>query len=58
MAGFFDSLRVELMDSGVSVTMIYPGWVSTGITSRSLKRDGYQTGRISVRDKGAMPVEP
>ena len=25
MAGFFDSLRIELADDGVSVTMAYPG---------------------------------
>ena len=31
MAGFFDSLRIELDGSGVSVTMIYPGFVATGI---------------------------
>jgi short-subunit dehydrogenase len=29
MAGFFDSLRIELADSGVSVTMVYPGFVAT-----------------------------
>lgn len=57
MAGFFDSLRVELADSGVSVTMIYPGWVSTGISSRALNLDGNPTGRISVHEKDAMPVE-
>ena len=26
MAGFFDSLRIELADYGVSVTMVYPGF--------------------------------
>jgi short-subunit dehydrogenase len=57
MAGFFDSLRVELADSGVSVTVIYPGWVRTGISSRALKLDGDPTGRISVHEKDAMPVE-
>ena len=57
MAGLFDSLRVELADSGVSVTMIYPGWVSTGISSRALKLDGDPTGQISVHEKDAMPVE-
>jgi short-subunit dehydrogenase len=31
MAGFFDSLRIELAGSGVAVTMIYPGFVATGI---------------------------
>ena len=57
MAGFFDSLRVELIDTGVSVTMIYPGWVRTGISSRGLKLDGDPTGQISVHEKEAMPVE-
>ncbi|MGD9200265.1 MAG: SDR family oxidoreductase, partial [Chitinispirillia bacterium] len=57
MAGFFDSLRNELAGSGVSVTMIYPGWVSSGITSRALKADNSQTEQISVHEKDAMPVE-
>jgi NAD(P)-dependent dehydrogenase (short-subunit alcohol dehydrogenase family) len=48
MAGFFDSLRIELVDSGSSVTTIYPGWVSTGISSRALRVDGNLTGEISV----------
>jgi short-subunit dehydrogenase len=29
MAGFFDSLRTELSDGQVSVTMVYPGFVAT-----------------------------
>jgi short-subunit dehydrogenase len=57
MAGFFDSLRIEIADSGVSVTMIYPGWVSTGITSRALKADGVPRGEISHHETGAMQVE-
>jgi NAD(P)-dependent dehydrogenase (short-subunit alcohol dehydrogenase family) len=28
MTGFFDSLRIELVDTGVSVTMIYPDYVA------------------------------
>jgi short-subunit dehydrogenase len=57
MAGFFDSLRIELDGSGVSVTMIYPGWVHTGISSRALTADGEPTGRISVHEEEGMPVE-
>lgn len=57
MAGFFDSLRIELTNSGISVTMIYPGWVSTGISSRALRADGNITGEISEHEKGAMPVD-
>ena len=40
MAGFFDSLRIELADSGVSVTMIYPGFVATGIRENATGPDG------------------
>jgi short-subunit dehydrogenase len=29
LAGFFDSLRIELSESGVSVTVVYPGFVAT-----------------------------
>ncbi|MEA3392060.1 MAG: SDR family oxidoreductase [Candidatus Marinimicrobia bacterium] len=57
MAGFFDSLRNELVNRGVSVTMIYPGWVSSGISSRTLKPDGTQKGKISRHEKKAMPVD-
>jgi short-subunit dehydrogenase len=57
MAEFFESIRMELEGSGVSVTIIYPSWVSTGISSRSLRRDGSPTGKISRLEIGAMPVE-
>jgi short-subunit dehydrogenase len=57
MVGFFDSLRIELAGSGVSVTMIYPEWVSTGITSRALNADGTPTGEISHHENNAMTVE-
>lgn len=57
MTGFFDSLRIEVANSGISVTMIYPGWVSTGITSRALKADGKLIGEISKHENGAMPVD-
>jgi short-subunit dehydrogenase len=40
MSGFFDSLRIELADEGVTVTMIYPGFVSTGIRTRAYGPDG------------------
>jgi len=57
MAGFLDCLRVELTGSGVSVTTIFPGWVSTGISTRALYVDGSSTGKISIHEKNAMPVD-
>jgi len=40
MAGFFDSLRIELQGSGVSVTVIYPGFVYSDINRNALSADG------------------
>lgn len=57
MVGFYDSLRNEIAYSGVDVTTIYPGWVSSGISSRSLMPDGTQKGEISRHEEKAMSVE-
>ena len=56
LAGFFDSLRIELADSDVSVTVIYPGWVATGITSRALTAQGNPRGTVSAHEDNAMPA--
>ncbi len=53
MAGFFDSLRIELEGTGVSVTVIYPGFVFSEINQRALSPDGTPFGeRGFVRRKG------
>jgi short-subunit dehydrogenase len=40
MRGFFDSLRIELRGSGVTVTLVYPGFVATGIRENAIGREG------------------
>lgn len=57
LTGFCDSMRNELYQSEVSVTGIYPGWVSTGISTRALRSDGTLRGKISKYEIGAMPVD-
>ena len=53
MAGFFDSLRIELDGSGVTVTMVYPGFVFSEINQRALSPDGTPFGdRGYQRRKG------
>jgi len=56
MAGFFDSLRIELEGSGVSVTMIYPGFVATGIRENATGPDGLPILVSPVREGEAMGV--
>lgn len=57
MAGFFDSLRIELRSSGVSVTVAYPGFVDTGIGERALGSDGRPLGDRAFMRSGVMTTE-
>jgi short-subunit dehydrogenase len=54
MAGFFDSLRIELTGSGVTVTMVYPGFVATEIRERAFGGDGRPLGKSRCRPEGAL----
>jgi short-subunit dehydrogenase len=42
--GFFDSLRIEMMKYGVSVTIICPYWVVTGFHEAQMDKDGVPKG--------------
>jgi len=44
MHGFFDSLRIELVRHGVSVTIICPYWVVTGFHEAQMDKDGVPRG--------------
>jgi short-subunit dehydrogenase len=54
MTGFFDSLRIELEASGVAVTMIYPGFVATGIRENATGADGKPAMVSPVREGEVM----
>ena len=57
MRGFFDSLRIELADEGVSVTMIYPSFVATGIRENATGADGKPAKVDPVNKDDVMSVE-
>ncbi len=57
LTGFMDTLRIELTGTGVSVTMIHPGWVSTGSQARNLGKDGAVLGAMPVKPAGGMTPE-
>jgi short-subunit dehydrogenase len=57
MTGFFDSLRIELAGSGVDVTMIYPGFVATGIRENATGPDGKPILVSPVKEGEVMSVE-
>jgi short-subunit dehydrogenase len=57
MAGFFDSLRIEVAQHHISVTMIYPGFVATTVREQAFGEDGKSVGRSAVRENEVMSVE-
>ena len=57
MAGFFEALRSELDDTGVAVTVIYPGVVATETRRRGFGADGRAAGVSGLDERGAMPVD-
>jgi short-subunit dehydrogenase len=57
LAGFFDSLRIELAETGVSVTVIYPGFVTSEIRQRAFGADGQPLVTSPVREAEVMSAE-
>jgi len=57
MAGFFDTLRIELADDGVSVTMVYPDFVATGLRKQAYGPMGKSLDADPVNEARAMSVE-
>ncbi len=55
--GFYDSLRIECSEDGVSVTVICPDFVSTGIRERSLGADAKPLGTSTLNEARVMTVE-
>jgi short-subunit dehydrogenase len=57
VVGFFDSLRVELLDSGVTVTLICPDFVVSEIHKRALGPDGRPLGDNPMANSKIMTAE-
>ncbi|KAA3644858.1 MAG: short chain dehydrogenase [Chloroflexi bacterium] len=57
MAGFFETLRIEVAEHGVSVTMIYPDYVQTDTRLQAFGPDGKPIGTRPLRQGRMMTVE-
>lgn len=55
--GYFDSLRAELVDAGVSVTIVAPSFVATGIEQRAAHRAAGRGGDWSTTGEVLSPGE-
>jgi short-subunit dehydrogenase len=58
-AGFFDTIRIELEDSGITVTQVFPGFVATEIRERAYGPDGRPLGEGNspVKEREVMTAE-
>ena len=57
MIGFFDSLRIELADKGVSVTVIAPDFVRSEIHRRAIGPDGKPLGMSPMQEAKIMTAD-
>jgi len=54
IAAFYNSLRAEVYDNGVYVSVIYPGFVKTNITFSALTGDGSPQNKMDDAQDAAM----
>jgi short-subunit dehydrogenase len=56
--GFFDSLRMEVEDLGIRVTLITPGFIATEISKHALDKSGNPSGEMDNNQaQGISPEE-
>lgn len=57
MEGFLNALRVELMESGVDVSIISPGFVKSDVRINAIGPDGKAIGKSHLNEESIMSVE-
>lgn len=54
--GYYDSLRLELAETGINILTVAPGFINTEVTKRSLTANGQEYGKNSpAQEKGMDP---
>lgn len=56
LQGYFDALRAEVHEHGISVTMICPGFIQTPISKSALTGDGSTYNIMDQAQQNGMPV--
>jgi short-subunit dehydrogenase len=57
MHGWFESLREELLGTGVEITILVPGWVRTEISQNAMESDGRVQGGMDDGQKNGISPE-
>lgn len=57
MQGFLEALRTELLDNGVNVMWVCPGFTASNIRNTSLNKDGAEQGFSTLDESSLMTAE-
>jgi dehydrogenase/reductase SDR family protein 7B len=57
LRGYFESLRQELYQGPLKITMIYPGYINTNLPQNALLKNGVPNGRQEKTHVGGMALE-
>jgi short-subunit dehydrogenase len=57
IAGFYDALRAETFDSGIRVSVIYPGFVKSNVSLSALTGSGEAHGQLDEKQATAMSAD-
>mgnify|MGYP001589627502 CR=1 FL=1 len=57
LQGYFETLRMELKQHGISVTIAYPGSINTNISINAIERDGSKHGVMDPAQSNGMSAE-
>jgi len=55
--GYFDTLRAEVFDDNLKVTILCPGYVQTNVTINALKGDGTPNNVMAAETRGGIPAD-
>jgi dehydrogenase/reductase SDR family protein 7B len=55
--GYFDSVRSELFDQGIHITLVCPGFIKTKVTLNALTSNGSPQGTMDSAQENGMPAE-
>jgi dehydrogenase/reductase SDR family member 7B len=57
LQGYFETLRMELKQHGISVTIAYPGSINTNISLNAIEKDGTKHGVMDPAQSKGMSAE-
>lgn len=55
--GYFDSLRQEVHDKNIKVSLVCPGFIKTNVTKNALEGDGSKHNKMGAGQENGMPAD-